>query len=160
VAVDWSVVPILHLVPGTIPPEVDVKGGLPNNRGRVSLSGPGAIESVNLNPYRKGRRFQELVFDMSAALTRDYKKQPVCEAPPHVPFAQMLKIVERYLRDYVDVLPPANVLDVFLSPYYGWVIERLVEAIRPDTSQGESPEIPRYEANRGPSSKGSTRSRK
>jgi type III restriction enzyme len=152
VAVDWSVLPILRLKPGTIPPEVDVKGGLPNNQGRFSLTGPGAIENVNLNPYRKGRRFQELVFDMAAALTKDYGAQPKCEAPTHVLFPQIVKIVDRYLREFVDPVPPANILDVFLSPYYGWVVERLVEAIRPDTTQGEAPEIPRYEANRGPGS--------
>jgi type III restriction enzyme len=38
---------------------------------------------------------------------------------------------------------------VFLSPYYGWCIENLVAAIRPDTSQGEAPELPKIEANRG-----------
>jgi type III restriction enzyme len=67
-------------------------------------------------------------------------------------FPQIVKIVDRYLREFVDPVPPANILDVFLSPYYGWVVERLVEAIRPDTTQGEAPEIPRYEANRGPGS--------
>jgi len=47
-------------------------------------------------------------------------------------------------------VPPANVLDVFLSPYYGWVLEVLVaHAIRPDVTQGEVPEVPRYETSRG-----------
>jgi type III restriction enzyme len=56
------------------------------------------------------------------------------------------------MREKVDPIRPAEVLDVFLSPYYGWVIERLKEAIRPDPAAGEAPEIPQYETNRGPGS--------
>jgi type III restriction enzyme len=35
-----------------------------------------------------------------------------------------------------------------LSPYFGLLIEILREHIRPDQSQGEAPEIPRYQVNR------------
>lgn len=49
-------------------------------------------------------------------------------------------------------LPPADILDVALSPYYGWVVEALTGAIKPDTTGGEEPELPRYETRRGPGS--------
>jgi type III restriction enzyme len=148
VTVDWSSISTLELTPGRIPPTVDMKASLPNNQGRPSLSGPGALENVTLNPYRAGRRFQELVFQMATALTRSYRGQADCEAPAHVLFPQFVRIVRQYLQEYVKPLPPAEIIDVFLSPYYGWCIERLSEAIRPDHSQGEAPELPRVEKNR------------
>jgi type III restriction enzyme len=149
IAVDWDSIPKLELMPGRIPPEVEMKASLPNNSGRPSLSGPGRLESVDLNPYRSNRRLQELVFDMATALTRDYCRQDGCAAPAHVLFPQFVKIVDRYLREYVNPTSPAKRIDVFLSPYYGWCIENLVAAVRPDTSQGEAPELPKIEANRG-----------
>ena len=152
VAVNWDSAAPVILDPSKIPPEVQVKAALPNNQGRPSLMGPGRLESVDLNPYRKGRRLQELVFDLARDLTRDYVTQPSCEAPSHVLFPQLVRIVERFLREKVLPVSPANTLDVFLSPYYGWVIETLVGAIKPDTAQGEAPEVPRYETNRGPGS--------
>jgi type III restriction enzyme len=152
VTVDWSSVAELRLDPTQIPPEVEMKAHLPNNQGRPSLLGPGKLESVDLNPFRAKRRFQELVFGLARDLTCDYVGQPECAAPAHMLFPQVAKIVERYLRDKVSPVHPANILDVFLSPYYGWVIERLVQAITPDISEGEAPEIPRYEASRGPGS--------
>jgi type III restriction enzyme len=152
ITVDWTPVATLRLDPSNIPPEVEMKASVPNNRGRYSLTGPGKLESVSLNPYRAGRRVQELVFACARDLTRDYLKQPHCEAPAHVLFPQIVKIAERYVQEKVVPVPPANRLDVFLSPYYGWVIERLVEAIKPDAAQGEAPEVPYYEINRGPGS--------
>jgi type III restriction enzyme len=152
VLVNWASVPDLTLDPMNIPPEVEVKAALLTNVGRPSLTGPGKLERIDLNPYRAGHRLQQLVFQIARDLTREYMTQADCQAPAHVLFPQLVKIVERYLIDHVHPLPPADRLDVFLSPYYGWVIERLVEAIKPDTSEGEAPEVPRYERSRSPGS--------
>ena len=152
VAIDWSSVAPLFLDPLKIPPEVEMKASLPTNSGRPSLSGPGKLERVDLNPFRRGRREQELVFEMAKELTRSYTASPSCEAPPHVLFPQLAAIVQRYLREKVVPQKPAEKVDLFLSPYYGWAIERLSEAIHPDASQGEAPEVPRYETSRGPGS--------
>jgi type III restriction enzyme len=59
---------------------------------------------------------------------------------------------QHYVDKKIEARPPADKKDLFLAPYYGWVVERLLEAIRPDTSQGEAAEVPRYEGTRGPGS--------
>jgi len=146
VTVDWTTVPSLTIDPGIIPPEVEVKGLHPNNVGRLSLGGPGRIDTVTLNEFREKRRLQELVFDLARTLTRDYTGQERCDAPAHVLFPQFARIAERYLDEKVSALPPGSKKDVFLAPYYAWAVERLLEAIHPDTDKGETPELPRYEA--------------
>jgi type III restriction enzyme len=152
VSVDWASVAPLDLEPGKIPPEVEVKGLNVNNKGRLSLSGPGKVDAVGLEEFRSGRRLQELVFDLAGALARDYLAQSQCTVPAHQLFPQLARIVERYVAEKVRVHPPADIKDLFLAPYYGWLVEHLVEAIRPDVSQGEVPEVPRYEGSRGPGS--------
>ncbi len=152
VMVDWSTVPSLVLEPGRIPPEVEVKGLHVNTKGKLSLSGPGRIDEVNLDEFRVRRRLQELVFDLGKSLTSSYVSQKDCGVSAHVLFPQVALIIRQYLEKKVEVRAPADIKDLFLAPYYGWVVERLAEAIRPDTSQGESPEVPRYETNRGPDS--------
>jgi type III restriction enzyme len=72
-----------------------------------------------VDQYREERIKQEREEHMAAALVKDYGAQPKCEAPTHVLFPQMVRIVDRYLREYVDPVPPADILDVFLPPYYG-----------------------------------------
>lgn len=63
-------------------------------------------------------------------------------------FPQLLGVVQRYIADKVQPLPPAERLDAFLSPYYGWIVERLLAAIRPDTEAGEAPEVPDLDRDR------------
>ena len=152
VTVDWAAVPTLVLEPGRIPPEVEVKGLHVNNKGRLSLSGPGPVDDVTLKEFRAKRRTQELVFDLAKTLTRDYVAEKACTVPAHKLFPQLTAIIEQYLDKRVEARPPADKKDLFLAPYYGWVVERFLEAVRPDISQGEAPEVPRYEASRGPGS--------
>jgi len=152
IMIDWDEIAPLKLDPLNIPPEVQMKAGMPANNGRPSLSGPGKLESVDLNPYRSHRRFQALVFDLAKDLTREFSSQQPAQVPAHVLFPQLVRMVEYYLKNKVEVIRPNKIVDVFLSPYYGWVIENLREAIRPDEASGESPEVPIYEKSRGPGS--------
>lgn len=82
-----------------------------------SLHGPGASALLILEPYRRGRRLQELAFRMAAQLTRDYIQQQGCEVPAHVLFPQLARIIQRYIEEKVIAEPPAERIDVVLSSY-------------------------------------------
>ena len=143
---DWSTVPSLTIDPMIIPTESQLAAML--NQGRPSVTGPGGVRNASLAGFRDRHRLQELCFQMAAALTRQYMGYATCEAPAHVLFPQMLAIIRRYVDEKVIPIPPHEKIDAFLSPYYGWIIERLVGAIRPDTAAGEAPEMPDIDRDR------------
>jgi type III restriction enzyme len=153
VTVDWPSVAELPIDPKQIPTEAEVKDAV-TMAGRPSLHGPGASEVVTLAAYRRNQRLQAEIFRMAAALTRGYVERGDCQAPAHALFPQLARIVERYVMEKVILEPPADRLDVFLSPYYGWVVERLSEALHPDGANGEAPELPIFEKSRGEGSTG------
>jgi type III restriction enzyme len=152
VAVDWATIPPLVLEPGRIPPEVEVKGLHSTLQGKLTLAGPGRRETVSLEELRAKLRLQEVVFDLASTLTRDYASQSTCTVPAHRLFPQFVAIVRRFVDEKVEAPPPTSRKDVILSPYYGWAMERLLPNIHGDTRAGEAPEVPRYEASRGPGS--------
>ncbi|HET9401771.1 MAG TPA: hypothetical protein VFO34_12560 [Candidatus Acidoferrales bacterium] len=152
ISIDWNSVPPLTLKPDSIPPQVDMKGLSITNEGRSRLTGPGKIDPASLENYRAGIRVQQVIFDLARGLTVHYSKQRKCDIPPHALFPQLVRIIQRYLNEKVDVRPPADIKDLSLAPYYGWLVEILTENIHGDTSSGETPEIPLYESSRGPGS--------
>lgn len=143
---DWPNVARMVLDPADIPPEVELAAML--RQGKPGALAPGGVSQVNLAAFHRGHRVQQLCFQLAADLTVHYVQQDTCEAPAHVLFPQLLGIVQRYVAEKVDPLPPAQPLDALLAPYYGWIIERLSAAIRPDTDAGEAPEVPDVDRDR------------
>lgn len=67
-------------------------------------------------------------------------------------FPQLVQLITRYADEKFEALEPSDMRDLFMSPWYGWLIERLQQAIHADTNTRDAPEIPRYEQNRSPGS--------
>ena len=132
-----------------IPPEVEMKAALQDNQGRHSLVGPGKITEATLKVFRQQARLQQRIYEMTQALVKGYTNDSNCPVPPNILFQQLFQIVRAYITEKVSAHPPADKKDAFLSPYYGWIIEILLENIKPDDSAGETPELPRYERQRG-----------
>lgn len=149
ITLDWDKVPSLSLDPLNIPPEVEMKGMSFSDDGRPSLLGPGKISGASLREFREKRRVQELVFEAAASLTREYRSQNRCEIPVASLFPQIAKLVHEYVQTRVTVKEPADLKDLFLSPYYGWLVEILREYLQGDTTAGEAPELPLLEQSRG-----------
>ena len=149
ITVDWSAVPTLTLDPGSIPTEVQTAAALPNNQGRTSMFTPGRSSELSMAAFLESRRLQQLVFEAAGTLTRDYIERRGATAPTHVLFPQLQRVVARYAETKVRrATPDADLRLLFVAPYYGWFLEQLVQALKPDSTAGEAPEIPVYERHR------------
>ena len=138
------------MIDGTnIPPEVQMKAGLLNNTGRPSFYGPGKMTDASLQEFRQQFRLQEKLYEMTTALTKEYAGDINCQLPSSFLFSQLYQIVRTFIADKVSVSPPSDKKDAFLAPYYGLIIETLMQNIRPDEAADETPELPRYERLRG-----------
>ena len=145
--VDWDRVPVVEIDPSTIPLEVQMKAGLPTNQGRPTLYGPGALDTVSLAAFRDGRREQTLVAQAARELVRSYLTQSTTESLPIHPatlFPQLATIVARFVRDKVCAFSPSMPVDVFLAPYYGLMMERLLGAIVSTSTVGERVRLERH----------------
>jgi type III restriction enzyme len=149
VAVNWSKMPRLVLRPGEFPTLVDMAGLTVDTAGNPVAALPGTFREMTLNPYFEGMRLQRGVFEMAAALVRNYTTQRETTVPRHVLFPQLQAICHRFVTEYLVIPPSAERVQVFQAPYYTWAVEILLEQIQPDTSAGESPELPRLEALKG-----------
>ncbi len=145
--VDWDRVPVVDIDPSQIPPEVQMKTGLPTNQGRPTLFGPGALDTVSLAAFRAGRREQTLVAQAARELVRSYLAQSASESQPIHPvalFPAFVAIVHRFVRDKVRPFAPSERVDVFLAPYYGTMMEQLLGAIVSTSTEAQRVRLERH----------------
>ena len=133
VEMNWAVVPQLTIDPTRIPPEVQMKAGLPTNQGRPTLYGPGKLDLATLAAYRQQHRLQTRVAEAAKELLKTYAGHADAHTPaphPAVLYPQFVKLINHFLDQLVSAPFPATKADVFLAPYYGWMFERLLAGMR------------------------------
>jgi type III restriction enzyme len=135
-------VPFLQ-IGGDEPIEVTVKPQVGYRIGRPDRLGPGPEVVHDRNPFHREQRLQATVYEIAAELTRRLKEKREEWSARHILFPQVLAAVWRYLEERVMVVDPGTPLEeIALLKYKQRIIERLTEALEPDTEAGEPPILP------------------
>ena len=135
-------VPYLEIDPASEPTEVTVKPAAGYRIGRPDRLGPGLEVLHDRNPFHREKRLQATVYEIAAELTRRLKEKRDDWNVRHILFPQVLNAVWQYLEERVVVKQDAALEEIALLKYRQRIIERLTEAIEPDTEAGEPPILP------------------
>ncbi|BDG17684.1 hypothetical protein TbrSNM41_24180 (plasmid) [Thermus brockianus] len=136
-------VPYLEVAPTQEPTEVVSKPAVGYRIGRPDRLGPGPEVVHDRNPFHREKRLQATVYEIAAELTRRLKEKREEWSARHVLFPQVLEAVWRYIEERVILTDPDTPLEeIALLRYKQRIIERLTEAIEPDTEAGEPPLLP------------------
>jgi type III restriction enzyme len=135
-------VPYLIIDPTSEPTEVVAKDAVGYRIGRPDRLGPGREVVHDRNPFYRERRLQATVYEIAAELTRRLKDTREEWTARHILFPQVLEIVWEYLESRVRVVGDAPMEEIALLKYRQRILDRLTEAIEPDTAAGEAPMLP------------------
>jgi type III restriction enzyme len=144
--IDWSKMPRLALRPGFVPPQVQMKAGLGVNLGRPTVFGPGQLSEIDLATWRREQRPLSLAYGAAAQLVREYLNGHPDITPSARLFAFFRDAVLRFVESQVDATAPNESTDVFLAPYYGWMVDAVVAATQIGGASGT--ELPLLERHR------------
>jgi len=142
IRVNLEAVPYLTVDPTSEPTEVIAKPASGYRIGRPDRLGPGPEVRQDRNPFHREKRLQATVFEIAAELTRRLKERREEWNARHVLFPQVLNIVWQYIEERVVVTEDTPLEDIALLKYKQRIVERLTEAIEPDTEAGEPPLLP------------------
>ena len=142
IRVNLAEVPFLQIEPASEPTEVVAKPAAGYRIGRPDRLGPGPEVLQDRNPFHQTKRLQASVYEIAAQITQRLKGKHEQWSARHILFPQVLQIVWQYLEQRVNVAQDAPLEEVALLKYKERIIERLTEAIEPDTEAGELPILP------------------
>ncbi len=143
IRVNLEDVPYLIVNPADEPTEVVAKPAVGYRVGRPDRLGPGVEVLHDRNPFHREKRLQATVYEIAAELTRRLKNKREDFSVRHILFPQVLGIVWQYLEERVVITNPDVPLEeIALLKYKQRIVERLTNAIEPDTEVGEPPLLP------------------
>jgi len=148
--------PYLIIDPSSEPTEVVAKPaagyrvGRPDRLGpgpevlhdRPDRLGPGPEVLHDRNPFHREKRLQATVYEIAAEITRRLKDKEEDWSIRNTLFPQVLNIVWEYLEKRVIVTQDVPLEEIALLKYKQRIVERLTQAIEPDTEAGEPPILP------------------
>jgi type III restriction enzyme len=152
ITADIDAVEPLRIEPEIEPTSVFVKPRVGYERGAPSLAGPGQFEEQDRHAYYQSTHLQTIEFEIArqivATLVGNGGQNPARDGAPKMPlqsrhqlFPQVLRLVCAYVDRRID-FRGVDPRELGQQKYLERVIERLVDAIRPDESQGEPPLLP------------------
>ena len=128
--------------PGKEPTKVVVKGTVSYKIGFPTRLGPGQDVYQDRNPFHETKRVKEIIFEISKRITNALKDKDKFQwQAREILFPQVLSIAKRYIEEKVTFID-AKPNEIALEKYIQLIVERLLAAIEPDTSEGEAPLLP------------------
>ena len=142
----------LRLEPEHTPIAVFVKAAAGYQTGDITTSGPGEFIEHNREQYYKQTHLQTIKFKIAEQivykLVGDKWNAPDPDSDPalrlksrHRLFPQVFRLVDKYIETKVD-FRYCNKCEIGLEKYVTLIVERLIAAIQPDETQGETPLLP------------------
>ena len=133
---DVDALPYLTVHPSKEPTETKTKPAAITPSARRLAPGPSELHTRN--PFYEEKRLQETMFDIASEITRSFE-----HGAKYFIFPQVFMVVKEYFEKKIMLAgPDIRMEETALEKYRRVIIERLREAIEPDTDAGEEPLLP------------------
>jgi len=153
IRVDWDSLNILIVEPSKEPTEVIVRARVGYQSGRTITPGPGESVRQTREEFYQNVREQQIYYAIAGRIVDILVGQSgsnQADDPKfkfnsrQILFPQVLNVVRQYVFEKVE-FNGVDHREIGLEKYVQQIVERLVDAIYPDETEGEAPLLPKIE---------------